>query len=468
MKHTRHALVLALSLLLTLSLLAGCGDEKEKTDGVSADAGSTATEPPEKDLPDPGETASAAIEATFTELADRMNRSPLGTVLTLLGSENLALDFSVGVPDEQGEVSATVAGNMALNKSSGCALFDGTLSSPGGEGEDALSIPLKLWYSPEFMGVSSPLFRDEVFYGVAPENMASQLEGSAFARLFSLDTASLSEADRFLSTIPGNVGVYKAGFLEGVQSSLAGLMKYRALDMAEVNILRGGQSLSGYTVTVRLSGEEMAGLLEDVTNLLPEGVLLYGLVSDSGQVLTLKDKLEQIREEAVPTAIELTVADGKLYHLSTAYTLDGVEHPVEAEFYGEDGRTVSVSVDPVFSFNLTLDGGVRFDMRTVSDTPTITTLTWDSAGGFEFITYTADVTDLCLEGTASAENGVLTYGGIWYSGERGDRNPLSLTAGIGSQIVAPTEFRNVAELDQREIYSLAASLIFSGLFDSAG
>ena len=83
----------------------------------------------------------------------------------------------------------------------GTALMDFTLSGTDEAGE-SVSLPMKLWYSPTFVGMSSTLFGNDTFYGLAPQDTAAQLEGTDFAALFSLNTEALGLGDGFLSSLP--------------------------------------------------------------------------------------------------------------------------------------------------------------------------------------------------------------------------------------------------------------------------
>ncbi len=456
MKRPRRALALLLSLLLLLSALTGCDRGKVPAgpgEDTSDSGGST-----EKDGPDAAAIAREGVKAAFADLRERVDASRLGDILTLLGSENVTVDYSFGLPDDGGEAAILVSGKLDMNKKAGSALIDATLSGTGGSAD--ITLPVKLWYSPDFLGISSGLFDDGVFYGLKPENMAGQLEGTAFAELFSLDTEALRSADEFLAEIPADVGVYKADFLSGAQSTLLSLLEGRELTVTET-ALNGGD---GYTVTAGLTAADTAKLIGDMVNLLPEGVLFYGIVSQDGSVVTLSDTLEKLRTGSSGAVMSLDVAGGKLSRLWLDFALEGKSCRLDAELYGEDGNSVGVIVENLFDLSLTLGPDIHFDMVTHSDMPTITNIDWKAGGELYLMSYTNDVTDLCLDGTAQAREDTLSFDGIWYSGERGDRNPLTFTASAGeSAPTAPAQTRNVADMGASDLYKLAARLLFSGL-----
>ncbi len=464
MKLFRRLLALMLCALLLLSALAGCDRDGNTNDtGDTCDTGTAGgTLPPEKG-PDPEALASGALKTTVAELKARIDGSRLGAYLRFLERENVAADFTVGHPDDLGDNAVISAGTLAMNRTAGTALMDFTLSGADGAGE-TVSLPMKLWYSPEFFGLSSPLFGSDTFYGVSPQNMAAQLEGTDFAALFSLNTEALAQGDRFLDTLPGNVGVLKAGFLDGMQSSLLSLLEGRTLALEPLTLSHGGQTFEGYAVRAALTAQEAGQLLADAANLLPEAVLLYGIVSQDERVLTVSEHLDKLRTGASGATLELDAADGRLLGFRLELTLEGGTSTVSGTLYGDDDRSVSVEIQDLLDFTLTLDSDLRFDMVTHSDMPTVTNIDWKADGALELMAYTNDVTDLCLDGTATVTEDALSFDGIWFSGERGDRNQLTFTAGPGEAPAAPANTKNVADMSAAELYKLVSKLLFNGLF----
>ena len=137
---------------------------------------------------------------------------------------------------------------------------------------------------------------------------------------------------------------------------------------------------------------------------------------------------------------------------------------MEGSLYGDDDKTVGVQIQNLLDFTLTLDSDIHFDMVTHSDMPTVTNIDWKADGALYLMAYTNDVTDLCLDGTAQAEADSLRFEGIWFSGERGDRNQLTFTAGPGEAPAAPASTKNVADMSGTELYRLVSKLLFNGLF----
>ena len=464
MKLSRRLLALILCALLLLSALAGCdrggGTGDTGDTGDSGTAGDTL--PPEKG-PDPEALASAALKTTVSELKARIDGSRLGAYLRFLERENVAADFTVGHPDDRGDNAVISAGTLTMDQSAGTALMDFTLSGADEAGK-SVSLPMKLWYSPTFVGMSSALFGNDTFYGLAPQDTAAQLEGTDFAALFSLNTEALGLGDGFLSSLPGNVGVLKAGFLDGMQSSLLSLLAGREMALEPLTLSHGGRTFEGYAVKASLSAQEAGQLLADAANLLPEAVLLYGIVSQDERVLTVSEYLDDLRNGASGASLELDTADGRLLGFRLELALEGGASTLSGSLYGDDDRSVSVQIQNLLDFNLTLDSDIHFDMVTHSDMPTVTNMDWKADGTLELMSYTNDVTDLCLDGTATATEDALSFDGIWFSGERGDRNQLTYTAGPGEAPAAPASTKNVADMTGAELYKLVSKLLFNGLF----
>ena len=461
MKLSRRLPVLILCVLLLLSALTGC-DRPGGPDDTGGTGSTDSASPPDSG-PDAEALVSDAVRTTAAELKARIEGSRLGALLRFLEQENVAAEFSLGLPDDAGDNAVTVTGTMEMNRSAGTALTDLTLSGADEKGGE-ITLPLKFWYSPSFLGMGSELFGNDTFYGLAPQNMASQLEGTEFAELFSLDEQALEQADEFLASVPGNVGVFKAGFLDGMQSSLLSLLKDRALTAKKSELSHGGQTFEGYAVTASLTAQEAGQLVADAANLLPEAVLLYGIVSQDERVLTVSDHLDTLRTGASGATLELDVADGRLIRFRLSFSLNGGTSTVEGSLYGEDDRSVSVQIQDLLDFTLTLDSDLHFDMVTHSDMPTVTNFDWKAGGELYLMAYTNDVTDLCLDGTAQAQEDSLRFEGIWYSGERGDQNLLSFTAGPGEAPTAPSNTKNVADMSGSELYKLVSKLLFNGLF----
>ena len=461
MKLSRRLLALGLSALLLLSALAGC-DRAGKPDDTGDTGSSVSTAPPEKG-PDPEALATEALKTTAAELKARIDSSRLGAYLRFSEQENVAADFTVGLPDDRGDNALTAAGTVAMNRAAGTALTEVTLTGTDEAGA-ALSLPLRFWYSPEFTGMGSALFDNDTFYGFAPQNMAEQLEGTDFAELFSLNTEALARGGSFLASVPGNVGILKAGFLDGIQSSLLSLLAGRELTAEKRQLSHGGRSFEGYAVRASLTGQEAGQLVADAANLLPEAVLLYGIVSQDERVLTVSDHLDALRTGAKGAELELDTADGRLLSFRLVISLEDGDSAVEGSLYGDDDKTVSVQIQNLLDFTLTLDNDIHFEMVTHSDMPTVTNIDWKADGALYLMAYTNDVTDLCLDGTAQAEADSLRFEGIWFSGERGDRNQLTFTAGPGEAPAAPASTKNVADMSGTELYRLVSKLLFNGLF----
>ena len=85
---------------------------------------------------------------------------------------------------------------------------------------------------------------------------------------------------------------------------------------------------------------------------------------------------------------------------------------------------------------------------------------WEPDGALNYNSYTMDITDFALEGTASVEDGAARFDGIWYRGERGDRNPLTLTLTQGGTVASPAETKNAGALTEADLARLTLKLMF--------
>lgn len=449
MKFSRAALALSLSLLLVLSLLSGCVDRQrndDKDDSPTTTDDDTPAPPPEEVKPGPYEILSKAVPATAEDVKARVDASPLPAILGFLDQSVISADFNVGLPDENGEVSETVSGSLVMDTNRMSASADVTLNttSLADMGLDSVDLPLRLYYGSDFLGIASPeLFAAETFYGVIPRDIAGQLSGTPFAKLLKLEDAALSEADRALTGIAPPPKVTAPGLVDDCAALLLEYAKGRDAELTEDGDVTA--------IAVPLPSADAQKLLAELASLLPEGI--SGLTVDFSN--TLQERLDALIGGVGDSDLTFTVRDGRVQTLALADT-----RPVlTLSLYGETETELALHVDALLDLTLALGDGVVLSSTLGSEAPAITNLTWNSDGSFDFITYRTDITDLALQGTAIAEAGKITFDGIWFAGERGDRNPLTITLTPGGTVTAPAETKNAGELSQADIALLTLKLL---------
>ncbi len=437
MKRFPKLIPLLLSVLLVLSLVSGCEKTPSGTPSGTPNGdhgGGTADNQSSVSGPDALDALEDAIDKTRDDLKARFGASDPGKAWELLSSPAFTAEYSAEKTSDDGESKSTVTGTAVQDRDSGTALVTNRYE-PEGYG-------LSLTYSPDFVGVASrELFGSDVFYGVDPKDMSSQLSGTPFSGIFSLDEAGLGGIDGFLSALPEDAGVYGASFLDGAASALKSFLAGKELSADSAEDPR--------TFTAVLTPAETADLMGRLADLMPEGIMGYGMVSGDDSVLGFRETIEKLRSSASDTPVSFTVSDGRLRHIS-ASAADGA-YSLEVELYGDSGSLLSVSLDPVLSFTLDLGDGVDFDMFTSWCYGSTTTLDWANDGKFDYITYSTDITTLALEGTLNVSDSSLSYDGIWFTGERGDRDALTFTVTRGGTVPPPAETKSLADLTEAEL-----------------
>ena len=433
MKRFPKLIPLLLSVLLVMSLVSGCEKTPSGTPNGN-EGGGTADNQSSVSGPDTLGALESAIDKTRDDLKARFEASNLGKAWELLSSPAFTAEYSAEKTSDDGESKSTVTGTAVQDRDSGTA-FVTNRYEPEGYG-------LSLTYSPDFVGVASrELFGSDVFYGVDPKDMSSQLFGTPFSGIFSLDETGLGGIDGFLSALPEDAGVYGASFLDGAASALKSFLSGKELSADSAS--------DPCTVTAVLTPAETADLMGRLADLMPEGIMGYGMVSGDDSVLGFRETIEKLRASASDTPVSFTVSDGRLSHIS-ASAADGA-YSLEVELYGDSGSLLSVSLDPVLSFTLDLGEGVDFDMSTFWGYGSTTTMDWAPDGKFDYITYSTDITTLALEGTLNVSDSSLSYDGIWFTGERGDRDALTFTDTKGGTVQTPAKTKNLADLTEAEL-----------------
>lgn len=437
------ALLLCAAMLA--ALLGGCAEEV----GPDKPAGGGGGKEEIKEAA-PAELLSAALEGTRTDLEERFGASMLAGFSGMAENKALTAMVDVSFPDELGEIAGSITGSAVFDGITGQARADLVISTD--------DTPLGVYYSPEFMGVScEKVFGDGTYYGLRPYGFYEQLNGSALAELVDLDMDSVRKLDEILESVPKDVNVFTAPEMDRIFKVLHELIEKVELTTQDTTITRGGRELRGKDYKAVLSSDELADILTQMATAMPDWVLVYGLGTGDDSAAAVSEAAEAIRRSGMETPVTFTVVDGKLLHVSAQYKKDGGTVYLEAEFYGDNGSTLRLTVEPVFSLTLDLAAGVSAEVNAESTTK----LDWATDGGLEFITYRGDVTDLCLEGTLTAEEGRVSFDGIWYSGERGDRNPLKISTTPGGQVSVPESMTNITELGARQLYSALMRAVFS-------
>ncbi len=417
----KKLIILLLALTLALSACSktpgGGPDEPDEPSGPSS------PEPEEPRALDPKEVILAAFDASEADLKSRFAASRLNDLSKLANLASFTARYALGIPDDSGELLGTAEGTLTYERLSGRASLTVSLPDLGFDGE--------LYYSPEFLGFTSDKLRGDVYYGLVPSDMASQLEGTPFAELFELDLDSVRELDALLESVPTDIGVYREGAPDAALRLTRELIESMTLELAETS--------GGYELTGEISPDALADYLDSLAALIP--------------ALDAEAAVEEIRASAAPARAAFTVYDGKLTHLAAEFE----DYRLDAELYGGDGSTISVALDPLFTLELSLSGGVTLSVRSDS----VTDLDWAEDGAFTFITSRNDITDLALEGSLAATDTTLDFDGIWYSGERGDRNPLTLSLASGGEVTEPSATRDIGELTTRDLYRIIAGFLLS-------
>ena len=426
MKAFRRILALLLA-AAALALTGGC-------DGGESPLPPDGPQQPDGADPDYAAMLTDALGVTERDLTARFQASRAYALAQAAEYSHLTADFTLDWPDKQGERGGSVTGMLLYDKRDGTAQIDASV--PEGE------LNFSFTYSPEFVGLSCPdVFGESGYFGLEPKNFREQLDGSALAELMEIDLDTLSLLDGILDATPPDVHVYRETWTETVMRlarSLAATLDFSAED---ATITRGDKTYTGANLRGAVDAQTLAKCLEDLSVHSPAP--------------ELKSAAEAVRQAGRGADVTFTVADGKLWHVSGEYEDGGSTVYLEAEFYGDDGTLVSVAVEPYFHFELILSD----DISLTWDGQTKTLLTWDEDGAFSFITHRNDVTDLALEGTLTAAEDAIAYQGIWYSGERGDRNALQITLREGGQVTVPQERRSLADVPETELYLMITGVV---------
>lgn len=444
-KRLLAALMCAAALL---TCLAGCGEDRP--------AGSELTGPvrtgPVTPEATPRERLTAAVDKTMADLEARLDASLLAGLRGLTADDAITADVTVGFPDEAGEVLGTLSGKAVFNAGTGEARADLVISTD--------EMPLNIYYGPEFTGVScKKLFGNETFFGLRPYGLTEQLQGSALAELIELDMDAVAQLDALLASVPQDVNVFTLPEKAQIENAVHELIAKLTLTAAADTVTVGGRELTGERFDAVIPAGDMADFLKALANALPEWVLAYGLGTGDDSAAAVDEALEALRQSGMETKVSFTVAEGKLRSFGAEYAENASTTWVSANLYGDNGETVTVTMEPCFAFTLDLHAGVLMELSVPQGQTT--KLDWAGDGSLSFITYAGDYTDFALEGTLTAEGGSLRYDGIWYSGERGDRNVLTVSTTPGGEITPPADTRNITELTSRQLYGVIMKTVFN-------
>lgn len=430
-KKLHKPVVLLLIAAMLLTMLAGCGDNEETPPPTSGPEPTQQQDPTEPPGPTPNEILSAAFEASMGDLRARFDASPLSRLTGLTGEGSRTVEFDTSMPEEN---NLHLTGTLIADSASGMA--DLTLTFP-----DA-GLTALCHYDSEFLGVSlEKLFGDKRYYGLRPYGITQQLEGSAFASILELDMNAIAQLDEALSAIPREKRPASAPLLD----------TFTALALDYIG--KAELKTEGDEFSCVLTSRELAEFLKKYAESCPVLEDVFAVLGGTGD---LDAVLASIEKDGADTALTFLVAGERVRHISAEYKKpDGTVY-LEAELYGVTGDLLSVTLEPYFTLELTLNGGVHMALNTSTGDGADTSLNWAADGTLDFITYSNDVTNLALEGTLTVDGGNMRYEGIWFSGNRGDRNPITLTVAPGGEVKVPEETVSLAELSEREIFRIIA------------
>lgn len=420
-KRLRRTAFLLLSASILIAVLSGCGsggDTPATGPGPSSDAQPTLG-------PAPNEVLADAFEASMGDLRARFEASPLSRFSGLTGGGSRTVEFETSVPED----NLSFSGVLVADNASGMA--DLTLAFP------EAGLTALCHYDSEFMGVScKEIFGDGRWYGLRPYGLTEQLEGSALASMLELNMEAVTRLDEALSSIPREERPDSAPLLDAFAALTRDLIENTKPEVKEENF------------TVVLTAHELAGYLRKLVERCP---VLREIYTFLGGTEGLDEVIDSIENGGVDTALTFRVSGDRVRHVSAEYKRpDGTVY-LEAELYGDAGNLLRVTVEPCFNLELTLDTDVHMMLNTYTGDGSTTTLDWAADGAFNFITYSTDITALALDGTLTVNDGSMSYEGIWFSGNRGDRNPLTLTSVPGGEVKIPEETASLTELTEREI-----------------
>ena len=449
-KTCKRLLAAVLCVAALFACLAGCGEDTPA--GSELDGSEPVQTGPSEPELTARERLTAAVDKTMADLQARLDASPLAGLRGLSADDAITADVTVGFPDEAGELLGTLSGTAVYNAATGQARVDLVISTD--------EMPLDIYYGPEFAGVScQKLFGDEVFYGLRPYGLSEQLRGSALAELVELDMDAVAQLDALLASVPQDVNVFALPEKEQIDNAIHALLARLDPTASKAAVTVDGREVRGERFEAVIPAGDMADFLKALSNALPDWVLAYGLGTGDDSAAAVDEALEALRQSGMETEAAFIVADGMLRHISARYAENGSTTLVETELYGDNGETVRVAVEPLFTFTLDLHAGVLMELTVPQGQAT--KLDWAEDGTLSFITYAGDYTDFALEGTLTAEDGKVRYDGIWYSGERGDRNVLTVATAPGGVIEPPAQTRNITELSKRQIYGALMKAVFN-------
>ncbi len=428
-KLRKWALPLLIAAML-LTALTSC--EREETPPPTSGPEPTWEDPTEPPGPTPNELLSAAFEASMGDLRARFDASPLSRLTGLTGEGPRTVEFDTTLQEED---NLRLTGTLIADIAAGTADLAVTLPDSG--------LTADCHYDSEFIGVSmEKLFGDTRFYGLRPYGLVEQLEGTPFAKLLELDMEAIARLDEAIAAIPRGERAESEPLFDTFAQLALGYI-------GDAELTVEGESYSAV-----LPSGDLAGLLREYLRRCPA---VSDVLGDPEATVSA------IEADGADTALTFTVSGERVRHISAEYKKpDGAVY-LEAELYGDAGDLLRVTLEPSFDLELTLNEGVKMALDVVSEETSRTTLDWAADGAIKFITYSGDVTDLALEGTLTVEDGVLGYDGIWFSGNRGDRNPITLTLKQGGEVKAPEETVSLAELTERDILRIIARAVIGML-----
>lgn len=423
-KKLPKAVYILLAAVLLMTALAGCGDNGGDPTDVPEPTADTQT----VSGPTPNEVLATAFKTSMGDLKARFDTSPLSRLSGLTGSGSRTVEFDTSLPEEG------LAFNGTLIADSVSGMADLTLRIPD------LDLTALCHYDSEFLGVSCrDIFGDDRYYGLRPYGLTEQLQGSALASMLELNMDAIAQLDAALDAVPRRERPDSAPLFDTFTELALDL-----IGKAELKAKDG-------SFTAVLPARELAGFLRTFSERCPS---LGELLPSLGGTQDLNTVISTIESGGVDTVLTFAVSGDRVRHISAEYNKpDGTVY-LEAELYGETGDLLRVTLEPYFTLELTMGKDVHMALNVQTGDCPKTTLDWAAGGTLNFITYSNDVTDLALEGTLTVQGDKAHYEGIWFSGNRGDRNPITLTVTPGGEVKAPEETVPLTSLKERDLFRI--------------
>lgn len=423
-KKLPKAVYILLTAVMLITALAGCGEHG----GEPTDAPDPTIDTRPVSGPTPNEILLAAFDASMGEVKARFDASPLSRLSVLAGSGSRTVEFDTSLPEEK----LAFSGTLIVDSAAG--MGDLTLNIPD------LELTALCHYNSEFLGVSCKnVFGDDRYYGLRPYGLAEQLQGSAIASMLELDMDAIARLDAALDAVPRGERPVSAPLYDTFVELVGGIIEKAVLTVKD----------GSFTTT--LSSAELAGFLRSFSEKCPSLGELFNSLGGTGD---FDSTISSVEAGGVDTVLTFEVSGDRVRHVSAEYKKPDGTIYLEAELYGETGDLLRVTLEPYFNLELTLNEDVHLALDVTGDPGSKTTLDWAADGTLSFITYSSDVTTLALDGTLTFEGDKARYDGIWFSGNRGDRNPITLTVIPGGEVKVPEDTVPLTSLTERDIFRI--------------